>query len=332
MDTARDPVVSIIVRSMDRAALARALASIAAQDARAPSAEVLVIAACGAAHRPVPGSIGRFEARLVASASRLARPAAANAGLDAARGRCITFLDDDDELLPDQLAALAGELDADPAADLVHARSIAVDAEGRQLYVYGGPWIAHRQLSHGFFQLGAVMFRREVLARGVRFDESLEILEDLEFFVQCAQVARFRYLEKPVSLYHVTEGDSGTGAGANRDPERLRRALGRIRTKWSDLAHELEASTPARLERARDAILRHDYAFAVATLAPLVESARPDVNALNLSGVARIQLGELDRARELLDRALAILPGNPGLLENVRLLERKRAARASTPQ
>jgi len=160
----------------------------------------------------------------------------------------------------------------------------------------------------------------------VRFDESLDILEDLEFFVQCAQVARFRYLAKPVLRYYVTEGTSGTGEGGNRDAERLRRALGYIHHKWRDLARELEASPPARLDRARETIQRGEFALALETLAPLLEAAPPDVNALNLAAVARIHLGDFDRAQLLLERALALLPGHPGLLENVALLERKRGA------
>jgi tetratricopeptide (TPR) repeat protein len=328
MNAVARPAISVVVRSMDRPVLARALASIAAQDARGIDAEVLVVAACGPSHRAVAPSIGPWSARLVAGDGALSRPRAANAGLDAARGRCITFLDDDDELLPDQFSSLLAELDADPAADFVHARSIAVGADGQPLYVYGGPWIAWRQLSHGFFQLGAVMLRRELIGRGVRFDESLDILEDLEFFVQCAQVARFRYLARPVSRYHITEGTSGTGEGGNRDAERLRRALDYIRGKWSDLARDLEASPPARLDRAREAIHRGEFAAALETLAPLVEATPPDVNALNLSSVARIHLGDFDRAQELLARALTLLPCNPGLLENVALLERKRAAAA----
>ncbi len=325
---AHPPDISVIVRSMDRPALDRALASIAAQDAASLSAEILVVAACGPSHRPVAERIGRFEARLVTAGERLPRPRAANAGLDAARGRYITFLDDDDELLPSQFASLAGALDAEAGADFVHARSIAVGGDGSTLYVYGGPWIAWRQLNHGFFQLAAVMFRRELLARGVRFDEALDILEDLEFFVQCARVARFHYLPEAVSRYHVTEGTSGTGEGANRDDARLRRALDYIRTKWSTLAAELEASPPARIDRARGEIDRGDFARAVETLAPLVEASQPDVNALNLSGVARIHLGDFDRARELLERALALLPGHPGLLENVALLERKKSGQS----
>jgi hypothetical protein len=190
MTAAGAPTISVIVRSMDRPMLARALASIAAQDA--------------SRHRGV---------------DRTLRCASCRGRWTAGRG--------------------------------MHARSLAVDAEEKTLYVYGGPWVAWRQLSHGFFQLGAVMLRRELVARGVRFDESLEILDDLEFFVQCAQLTTFRYIAKPVSRYHVTEGTSGTGEGGNRDAPRLQRALANIRHKWRNLARVLEESAPARLDRAR---------------------------------------------------------------------------------
>lgn len=319
------PDISVIVRSMDRPVLSRALASVAAQDvADGTAAEVLVVAACGAAHRPVASRAGRFECRLVFGEGALDRPRAANAGLDAARGRFITFLDDDDELLPDQFSSMLAVLEANPAVDLVHARSQAVDPAGNLLYLYGGPWVAWRQLSHGFFQLAAVMFRRELLERGVRFDERLEILEDLEFFVQCARVGRFQYLARPVSRYYVMDGSSGTGDGENRDGGRVQRALAYIQEKWNGLAQELAATAPARVARAQDLLRRGGYQAALMCLAPLLDTTPEDINALNLGALAHIHLGHFDVAESLLKAALTVLPGHPGLRANLELLERKR--------
>ena len=318
------PDVSVVVRSMDRPELARALASIAAQDAAHLTAEVLVVAACGPQHKPVPPRAGRFQVRLVTTGERLDRPRAANAGLDAAQGRFVTFLDDDDEFLPEQFRLMQAEFAADPQADFVHARSLAVDSQGQALYVYGGPWVEWRQLSHGFFQLAGVTFKRELLERGVRFDERLEILEDLEFFVQCAQAARFRYLATPVSRYYVTHGTSGTGEGNNRDTARVQKALSLIREKWRELGERLDDSTPARLARAVDQIKAGDSASAVETLHPVLERTPDDVNALNLGGLANIHLARYDEAEGMLRRALERLPGHPGIQGNWELLERKR--------
>ncbi|MGE5617041.1 MAG: glycosyltransferase, partial [Bacillota bacterium] len=87
-------LVSVVVRSMDRPTLDRALASIASQDY--PRLQVLVVAACGPSHRELPDRCGAYPLRLVRSDRRLQRASAANAGIDAAAadGGWITLLDD----------------------------------------------------------------------------------------------------------------------------------------------------------------------------------------------------------------------------------------------
>ncbi|HEY3565746.1 MAG TPA: glycosyltransferase family A protein, partial [Casimicrobiaceae bacterium] len=92
------PLVTIIVRSIGRDSLREALASVALQDY--PRIEVVVVAACGIDHHPrLPATIGTHSLRIVGGDERLSRPCDANAGLDAAAGDWITFLDDDDVLL-----------------------------------------------------------------------------------------------------------------------------------------------------------------------------------------------------------------------------------------
>ncbi len=100
------PLVSILVRSMDRPTLQRALQSAAQQTW--PNLEIVVVAACGRSHRSLPDSIlGRPLRLILPDPDRcLSRPEAANACLDAARGEWLNFLDDDDELLPEHLATL----------------------------------------------------------------------------------------------------------------------------------------------------------------------------------------------------------------------------------
>ena len=84
---ARDAdLVSVLVRSMDRPTLDRALDSAAAQTW--PDLEIVVVAACGRSHRALPNEYRGRALRLVFGDDnrRLPRPEAANIALDAARG------------------------------------------------------------------------------------------------------------------------------------------------------------------------------------------------------------------------------------------------------
>src|SRR6187401_2428409 len=86
--------VSIIVRSMGRPHLADAVESILRQDYS--PVEVIVVDATGGHHPPLPPHWIARGVRRVDLGRPLPRPQAVNAGLDAATGAMIGFLDDDD--------------------------------------------------------------------------------------------------------------------------------------------------------------------------------------------------------------------------------------------
>ena len=224
------PALSVLIRSMNRDHLARALRSIAAQDH--PDAEVLVVNASGAAHRALPERCGAYPLRLVDAGTRLRRPEAGNAALEAARGEALYFLDDDDETLPGGLSALTRALAASPGSMLAHGRAEIVDKEGRFVNLYGSPFRPEMRFSCGFFGVGAFAMSRELVALGVRFDTNLEILEDLEFFAQCSALTTFTYVDRVVHRYWSDAGTSGAGFGGNEDPARIRGALSYIHRKW----------------------------------------------------------------------------------------------------
>src|SRR5512144_2024197 len=131
------PLASVVVRSLDRATLVRALDSIAVQDY--PAIEVVLVAACGAAHRPVDASRYPFRLTFAGSDSPLPRPAAANAGLDASHGALITFLDDDDEFLRRHLSGLAAALAAQPGCGASYCRFEVFEA-GSHFVTVGRPF------------------------------------------------------------------------------------------------------------------------------------------------------------------------------------------------
>src|SRR5205814_4211958 len=134
---ARTVLASVVIRSMDPPTLARALDSVALQDY--PAIEVVLVAACGASHRPVDATRYPFRLTFVASDVPLPRPRAANLGLDASHGALITFLDHDDEFLPGHLSGLAAALCAKPECGVAYCRFEVYEA-GKPYMTIGHPF------------------------------------------------------------------------------------------------------------------------------------------------------------------------------------------------
>src|SRR3954447_1992054 len=117
--SAGGPRVSVIVPAHDaEATLGETLASLRAQ-ALADLEAVIVDDASADGTRALAAAAAAEDARvrLLALPANLGAAAARNAGLREARGRWVLFLDADDWLEPDHLAALVAAAEADPGAD-----------------------------------------------------------------------------------------------------------------------------------------------------------------------------------------------------------------------
>ena len=100
--TATPQLVSVVIRTMGRPSLQRALAAVAAQTWR--PLEIVLVDATGSGKRTT--DYADIPVRSVSKGTWLDRPRAANAGLAATRGAWITFLDEDDVVEPDHIALL----------------------------------------------------------------------------------------------------------------------------------------------------------------------------------------------------------------------------------
>lgn len=300
------PLVSILVRSMDRPTLTRALDSVAAQDD--PAIEVVVVAAAGSAHRALPERCGAFPLRLVGSRNPLKRAEAANVALESARGEWLNFLDDDDELMPDHVSTLRAALDANPGARLAHSQSEDHVAGGGFLRYHGGRFKPWRQLDTGFFRPHCAMFASSLVDEDVRFDSRFEILEDMDFFIQCAQRTPFVFVPRATTRYYADAGDSGAGIGANRNEKRLQDAIGVLRQKWKALETKLHASPEFRGEKASWLLDQGRLEEAVPLIAELRAEHPESIDALALETLMHIVRGDLDGARSGLERIGAAQP------------------------
>jgi LmbE family N-acetylglucosaminyl deacetylase/glycosyltransferase involved in cell wall biosynthesis len=228
------PLVSVLVRSMDRDALAQALDSVALQTYS--NIEVVVVNASGQAHRALGEWCGRFPLRLIEPGVPLNRSAAANAALDAARGELLVFLDDDDYYLPSHIAALKAGLDAAGLATIaVYAGVSCVDAQGVEVRRYQRDFDRLTFAIENFIPIHAVLFRRRALERGARFDEQQTHCEDWDFWLQVQDHGAFRLVPELGALYRVGAGE-GSDLWDNVDlarPAMLRVYRKRLPT-WSD--------------------------------------------------------------------------------------------------
>jgi tetratricopeptide (TPR) repeat protein len=315
---------------MGRASLQRALASIDAQETL--PREVVVVAACGPAHPPLPAMNPAVQVRLVMPPppqDRLPRAMAANAGLDAASSEWIGFLDDDDELLPNHLATLVpAALEAHTRLGkdgrLTYALSQGVDAAGVNTDVYGRSFTRVKFWESTILTIMSALFHRSLLADGCRVDETLSLHEDWDFWLQCAQRTRFQYIEKTTSLWHGAEGESGCGFGANHDEARYVSAQDVVRRKW---AAEREAALTQIAEASRQAVAANaagDQMSAIRLSQFVLKQDPENVNAANLLGMITLQRGDLVSAHQLLTVAVANAPPHFGLFYNMGLVEEAR--------
>ena len=250
-------LVTLIIRSMGRPSLQAALASAAAQDY--PDLEVAVVAASGAAHPPLDDRCGRFALRLVGTGQRLPRAAAANCGLDAARGDYCVFLDDDDHHDPEHVSGLMRALAANPASRVAYSAIRVIGDDDRALGVIRSPYDRLALHHRNYIQIGAALFERSLVAAGCRFDEAAGAYDDWDFWIQCSQHTDFAYLDRPTTNWRSDSGGSGAGGGANFDPEVNAQSYAAVRGKWTAVRDELSAQFAALVARGEAAEQRSEF-------------------------------------------------------------------------
>jgi glycosyltransferase involved in cell wall biosynthesis/LmbE family N-acetylglucosaminyl deacetylase len=223
------PLVSVLVRSMNRSQLNDALDSLALQTYS--NIEIVVINAKREEHRALGDWCGRFPTRVVSLGRPLMRSSAANVGLDNAAGDYLMFLDDDDWLAPDHIGNL---VDAITRQDNHKVAYSGVDfrGENRQrldLVPLNEPFNKGRLRGGNYIPIHAVLFARDLVAQGVRFDELFEVYEDWDFLLQLSQFSDFIHVNR-VSAYYRASGTSGVGVVG--DETIKRHARERIFVKW----------------------------------------------------------------------------------------------------
>ena len=228
LDSSDVPLVSVIVRSMNRPELSDALSSIALQTFS--NIEVVLVNAKGTGHSDVGHWCGRFPMRMVGANEKMARSRAANTGLDSARGDYIIFLDDDDWFEPDHIQNLVTAIQRNPHFNAVYTGVKCVDEMKRPIEkVFDIPFDSTQLVAGNFIPIHAVLFSRKILDFGCRVDESLDIYEDWDFWIQMSQHGDFFKIPGYSAIYRIT---TQSGFGVNRDNEKATRGDRQVYKKW----------------------------------------------------------------------------------------------------
>lgn len=228
------PLVSIVIRTTNRTELADALDSIAVQTYR--HIEVILVDVEGLGSLPSLSRCGQFPLRIASTGAHLGRGAAANVGMMTAVGRYIAFLDDDDWFLPDHVSGLVELLEGTDTARAAYAGvECRRQTEGNgweTVYVFNESYDPTRLLTQNYLPMHAVLFSRELLTEPLRFDETFDVYEDWDFWLQLSGYSDFIHFDRITAIYRIS---SFGGFGVRADDPKVIEGLARFFDKWHRL-------------------------------------------------------------------------------------------------
>ena len=154
-----------------------------------------------------PSIIAAFAAqderiRAIRNQTNRMLPGSLNVGFAAARGELLSWTSDDNLYRPHAMAMMAAVLEENPAVGFVYSGMNVIDGEGRPL----GPaaWVAPPdQLPRASCIGASFLYRRGVMERVGRYDESLPLVEDYDFWMRVSRQARMHYLPEDLYLYRT---------------------------------------------------------------------------------------------------------------------------------
>ncbi|MGC2459696.1 MAG: glycosyltransferase [Steroidobacteraceae bacterium] len=222
----RSPMFSIIVPTHNRVGMVqRALRSVAAQTFS--DYEVIVVDD-GSTDSTLEylETVRGARYRLIRNDRTLGVSAARNRGIGAATGQWIAFLDDDDELRPQALAALYERLSSCPQLDFLWGGRLIheMDAADRNIATREDDWRGLPATVSGpsFLSLvleiatnSAFTIRRTVFDAVGGFDERLPVSEDRDLFIALAQ-AGYTGAAVPRSIIDINEHRRSLSRGSGR--------------------------------------------------------------------------------------------------------------------
>ncbi|WP_417504210.1 glycosyltransferase family 2 protein [Marinomonas gallaica] len=248
------PAVSVVVRTKDRPELLRlAIGSVLSQTYRPIELVVVNDGGKDVAHllTAMMSDTQDISLNYIFHTHSLGRSQAANAGLLAVSSPFCLFLDDDDYVDEHHIAGLVDAHQKHFASTdelgVVHcrARTVYTNDQGEQkILSLQGQSLAKNQLFyHNVMPILTVLIPTHVRELGVRFDDSIDLFEDWDFWLQVAQFCSFVFVDQTTCNYLIHIESSGV-----REREKQHLAYQTIYQKWltkltPSMLHEMLANT-----------------------------------------------------------------------------------------
>jgi LmbE family N-acetylglucosaminyl deacetylase len=192
------PTISVVVRTMDRPELlVEALASLAEGSYR----RVEVVLVNDGGQPPAVPDEYPFPVVRVDLPENRGRAAAANAGVDAATGDYVAFLDDDDVAEMEHLATLAGLVEAagvrvaytDAAVGVYELAANAGWVRVEHRLPYSRDFDAELLLFDNYIPFNTLLIDRSLLLEAGPFDPELDFFEDWDLLIRLSRLATFHH-------------------------------------------------------------------------------------------------------------------------------------------
>ncbi len=221
------PLVNILIRSMNKVQLHKAIHSASIQTYK--NIEIFVVNATGKSHSQVPKELNGIKIHYINSNIVLERAKSANVALQNMNAEYALFLDDDDWIVATHIEKLVDALEDSPLSILAYSDTKVVDENIKELGIFNYDLSKEHIYASNFMPIHSVLFRCSAYTlNGCRFDENLSIYEDWDFWIQLSSLGNFKHVEGIGAYYALAHG--GSSDVHNRDKNRY--AKSKIFEKW----------------------------------------------------------------------------------------------------